>query len=33
MRQEIREAAKGVYESIEKEINPEIYNSYTEGIN
>lgn len=32
MRQEIREAAKGVYESIEKEINPEIYNSYTEGI-
>lgn len=33
MRQEIREAAKGVYESIEKEINPKIYNSYTEGIN
>ncbi len=33
MRQEIRDAAKGVYESIQKEINPEIYNSYTEGIN
>ncbi len=33
MRQEIRDAAKGVYESIQNEINPEIYNSYTEGIN
>ncbi len=32
-RQEIREASKGVYESIQKEINPDIYNSYTEGIN
>ncbi len=32
-RQEIREASKGVYESIQKEINPNIYNSYTEGIN
>lgn len=32
-RQEIREASKGVYESIQKEIKPDIYNSYTEGIN
>ncbi len=32
-RQEIREASKSVYESIQKEINPDIYNSYTEGIN
>ncbi len=32
-RQEIREASKSVYESIQKEINPDIYNSYAEGIN
>ena len=31
-RKEIREASQGVYDSIREKINPDIYNSYMEGI-
>ena len=31
-RQEIREASQGVYDSIKEKINPDIYNSYMDGI-